>query len=190
MTTGRHINDLQKRTMGREFDPLFNVPVVIDVGHHEIHEGDVFCMAVNDDIASGQAIELLFTPPDSTKRFHFLWEYACTVEGNLTVIEGVTTVSGGTTETPVNHNRNSAKTSTSTESKSGNVATPLSYSGGSTIWEEHFGAGRVGSSGSRVNEWIAKSGVPTVFRLESETAGGEGWLSVVWYEHTDDDSGT
>jgi len=119
------------------------------------------------------------------KEFHVVYEYSSTAAGLFQIIRDVQTPSGGTSETPTNHNENSENTSSSSLTLSGSDAgTPITYTGGQIRWQETFGSGQQsGGNKNRANERIIKAGVSTVFRLESQVATNKLWLAITWYEH-------
>ena len=62
-----------------EFDEMFNAPIIIDIGHHEIHEGDMFSIHhYDEDAASGHLLHIhIATPATATpqKRIHLVHEH-------------------------------------------------------------------------------------------------------------------
>jgi hypothetical protein len=160
---------------------------VIDYAHHEIHDGNVYCLTHVGTEGNTDVVEITLKTPNTTEWFHMLANFRATGEGNFTIVEAVTRDSGGAAAIPVNHNRNSSNTSSATGVfKGATSANPISYSAaGTVIWREDFGSVRSPSESRALNEWVLKQNTEYVFRMTSEEAANEMWLGLVWYEHTD-----
>lgn len=176
----------------KEFDPLFNAPIVIDIPHHEVHEGDTFSAVVTDSsAASGEVVQgYLKTPAISTpqKRMHLVLSHAGTGQHNVTITEGVTYSSGGSDSTPVNRRRDSSKASAVQAMKVGSDkdSNKIAYTGGTVIWNEDAGSGRgVGGETRGTEEWILAPDTEYIFEVSSGATSTAISLAATWYEHTD-----
>lgn len=172
-------------------DSKSNAITSISFPHHEIHDGDMYSICINADESVGNAIEIALRPPDSTKRFHTIFNYTTEAKGNFALLENVPSLAGGTNAIPINRNRNSGNTSSALTAKVGtNGVSALTYGVvGNTLCSYYFGTNKAGAEvggGARSSsEWLIKNNVDTVFRLESDSANNELSLEVLWYEHTD-----
>ena len=178
----------------QEFDNMFRAPMVIDIAHHEIHEGDSFSLYVREvGIADTETIEILIKTPAVTspqKRIHLIAEHEASTAHLFDIIEGATYASGGAAATPINRERGSAKISALQAAYTGTTAANI-VTGGTpaTVWGQLLGAGRTSGGGSRgVDEWVLAPNESYLFRITSAGGGGSAcnaFIGLVWYEHTD-----
>lgn len=175
-----------------EHDDIFAVPVVIDIPHHEIHEGDAYSVGVSDASAnSTELVEIYFkTPAAATpqKRMHGIFERSGTGAFTFEIVEGVTFSTGGTAATAYNRHRDSANTSSAQTLLTGATTTSdiVTASGGTTIWTETIGSGKTTGGTSRgTEEWIFKSNTEYLAKVTSNAAAIGISLNMSWYEHTD-----
>ena len=175
-----------------ELDNLFRALLVVDVVHHEVHEGDAFTMQTYDEgAASGDVIQLYFKTPATAspqKRIHLVSEREGSGEHQFILTEGITYSAGGATRTPLNKNRGSIKTSAVTvplvgSDKAGNVIT---YTGGTIIYDAWVGLGKsvVGENRGTV-EWVLAPETEYIFEVFSKTNPSLTAVILEWYEHTD-----
>lgn len=185
---------IQTDSAGRkaELDNLFKVPIIIDVQHHEIHEGDSFSATHDDTLANGGTISLSFKTPATTKQPHFTFLGRSSGESSICLNEGVTATSSTGNQHPVyNRKRDSAnetdllEDTAGTGFTAGNIAEGATISGGTCIYEEHFGAGqtRGGATAGR-NEFLLAPDTEYEVVLTSEAASNDCEVILDWYEHT------
>lgn len=164
-------------------DDVQGAHVVIDVMHHQIHEGDAYSLSglVADVAASGTTSFEIVTPAD--KDIHLKFVSASVTGSNKTaaraeLLEGATTT-GGSTATPRNRNRNSSNTSGCT-CKSGVTVS----NDGTKIDDGAFG-GNIGGSDSRAYELILKRSTKYAFRLTNESSQqADMSFFALWYEES------
>lgn len=174
-----------------EFDPMFNAPIVIDIGHHEVHEGDMFSVRhYDEDAASGHLLHIhLTTPPAATpqKRAHIVVEHESSGEHQYQLLEGVTRSSGGVLTTAINRQRGSAKAAVTTcYIGSDKGSNKVVYSGGTEIDGSYGGSGKQTGGGDRATvEWVLAPATEYLFILTAKAAGVTLDMKTIWYEHTD-----
>lgn len=177
-----------------EFDNLFHAMLVADIAHHEIHEGDMYHMYKSDvAMADNDTIEIAFTTPTTAtpqKRCHAIFKWRAEGDGNFQVVEGVTSlaVGSGAALVPINRQRGSIKTSSVSVPVTGQTGAAITYSGGTTIWQEIWG-GAVGNVAEdrAIAEFVLAPNTSYVFRITNSSGGAQiGDMSVIWYEHTDE----
>ena len=149
--------------------------------HHEIHDGSHFnyCdYALNQ--ASGAVIEFILVTPDTTKWTHFTFEVYASEGATIELYEGASTISGGTTITPRNNNRNSTNTSTITLTKD-----PASIGDDGTKAAGFVaGGGRTAGVVGRDKENILKQNETYLVRITSLAVSNDISWCAEWYEHT------
>lgn len=158
----------------------------ISYEHHETHQGKMYGAYRRDTLATNDTIAIAWTTPDTALEQHMEWE--CDVGGEviIDIVESVTSYTGGTAQTPVNRNRRSSNTSTSTVKvgSNGALADPLVLTGGTVINERKVGSGRIQNSAGARHEWILKRNAITVLRLTAVGNNISCGLRAYWYEHT------
>jgi hypothetical protein len=175
----------------QEFDTLFNVPYHLEVDHHEIHEGDSFCIYHSGTIASAAVLQMSITTPpvaDPQKRVHIVGSFGGSGQTTVSMIEGVTSlaVGSGSALQARNRKRGGGDTPTSTGLFKGTTGGLITYSGGTTIYSHIIGAGQVTGGASRGQvEWVLAPATSYVFLLTSNAAGNVCWMEGNFYEHTD-----
>ena len=168
-------------------DTISEAVITVGSPHHETHEGDMYSAYATNTENSNGVVQIGIKPANSAKRVHLIIQWNATGEANLEILEAVTDMAAGGAFTPINRNRNSANTTSCQTCLAGSTSgTAITYTGGTSLWQEHKGSGRNNAAvGRGANEWLLKSNVDTVIELTSEAATNEMWLGVVWYEHTD-----
>jgi hypothetical protein len=143
-------------------DPISNVPVVILLPDHQIHEGETHHAIDKRLTLNATTVKYAFTVAayaDVNSCPHFTMTVD-TFDGHALVdlYEGAT-FTGGTLLTKFNKNRNSANTDVST------ITAGVTSTDGTLIDSFYIGAGvkATGRSGVR-NEWILKSN--TIYRID------------------------
>jgi hypothetical protein len=149
--------------------PLYRGPYsnpyspTLDSAHEAVHEGQVFDVSLRATLASTEAMEIALTVPAGVVP-HVIYDIASEKIATLTIVEDVTSLAAGTAATIYNANRNSATTSGIT-SKTGIPATPLTYTGGTTIHTRQITTGTILAQSSFTAERMIKADASTVFRL-------------------------
>lgn len=192
------LSDPNDATRLAEFDTLFSVPIVIDVGHHEVHEGDAFITDVTDvTMGDNDTLMLAFKTMAGTKRAHMVVEFTTLVGGLLEIIEAPTwDVSTGAQNPIYNRKRLGSMTSSGLlESTTGSyvannnvISNPTNFAGGTVIHEIiAFGAKNFFSGAGRdVAEFILKPETLYAYRFTAEGASNMAQIVLNWYEHTDE----
>ena len=162
---------------------------VVDFFHSEIHSGNFYFIKGWQDITgAGTNLDFKFVIPAGSKIPHSQWNIAGEAEFTLSLYEGVTTTTAGTSVTPVNANRNSLNTSI-IEAYTAPVLTSGTLgdggNGGTEIWSGKIGSGRDATVGRNSNyEVMGATDTEYWFRFTKSAAGTE-WIDYDfnWYEH-------
>jgi hypothetical protein len=177
------LQDPDDATRLGEFDNIFKVPVSIDVAHHEIHEGDHYSLAYNEDVANGDSAVVLIVTPNTTKWAHWVYETKTQGETIVSLLEGVTTTLNGTTLATFNGNRNSANTAGVLM-----FANPPSHTGGTVLDIQQIGSGKTagGTAVRSDRELILKQNTKYILKFFNQTGSANSEMNVIfnWYEHT------
>ena len=141
---------------------------------------------MNYTLANGEVATFGLTTPDTTKWLHITWSLSAKADGTFTVLEDVTSFSGGASITPLNHNRNSLNTSGATCIRGMTDADLITPTGGTTIMTVSLDTGR-GETMERglQEEFILKQDSNYLFRYTNGTSENTIILALSWYEHTD-----
>jgi len=153
---------------------------VINIMHHEIHEGNAFTAFISDlALADDASINIVLT---STASVHLRVEGEVGGDSQFFMYEAPTLATGGTDFTPIAFNReiNSASATT--------VGINAEYGAtGTTILDRIIPAGTgiagiAGSSGSD-NEYILMPNTIYMIRIENEAGSAEpAGITIDWYE--------
>ena len=190
--------DPNDATRAGEFDTLFKTPVVINVEHHEIHEGGSFlCSTVNATMSDTETLALCFKTPAGTKRAHMFVGYVSKLSGHLDLLEAPTWTTGSGTQQPIYNRKRLAgmtasvllEDTTSTFVANGAmVRNPGSLAGGTSI-EQYYTFGKkdkIGGGGHHSDdEWILKPDTLYALRFTADENSNGGQIMLNWYEHTD-----
>ena len=187
------LTDPNDASRAGEFDNLFKVPLIMDIAHHEIHEGDTYSATITDvSAASGAYVQgyiLTSAVTSPQKRMHMVLSHEGSGLHSFTITEGVTFTSGGAAATPINRRRDSANTSDAQAVRVGGdnlTGGLLIYTGGTVIWSESAGAGRGSGSSSRgTDEWILAPNTAYMFEMMSGATSTSISIQATWYEHGD-----
>lgn len=155
---------------------------VIEYEHHEIHSGSHYnyCdYSLNE--SSGNTIELVITQPDTAKWAHVTFEFYASEGATIELYEGTSGVTGGTTITPRNNNRNSINTSVLTIIKDPAAIT----TDGTRAAGFLAGGGRTAGFSSRDKENVLKQNTSYLIRITSLAVSNDISWCGEWYEHTD-----
>lgn len=159
----------------------YPISLTIDASHQNIHDG--YMWEVSNKYAlvtAGDAMEIAVTVPSGIYP-HAVFEVASEKVAAFTVIEGVTSLSGGAALTAYNQNRNSAVATTVT-ALFGRTGAALSYSGGTTFKTRQITTASSAGGGDFASEIVLKAGETTVFRLVSGANSCDASIAVRWYE--------
>jgi hypothetical protein len=156
--------------------------------HHETHAKKLFHAYRSDTLATGDNIWIAITTPDSKKESHITWGLYCAGAIVLTITKGVTSFTGGTAQTPGNHNQRGvvpASVDTVKVGSDGVLTDGIAVTGGD-IWDQ-VGVGSGNKSGAIVgerDEFIPAGNSITVYDILAVGNGIVCDLRVSWYEHT------
>lgn len=153
---------------------------IVPYEHHEIHSGSHYnyCQyqlgnAVND------TIEFVVTTPNTTTWGHLTFQFYSSQGATVDVYEGTTGVTGGTSITPRNNNRNSLSTSAFTI-----VKDPTSITSDGTLASGFLaGAGRESGFATRDKENVLKQNEIYLLRITSLANSNDISWCFEWYEH-------
>ncbi|MCK5640656.1 MAG: hypothetical protein KAJ19_07660 [Gammaproteobacteria bacterium] len=95
-------------------DDITGSTVTVDFSHHEAHDGDAFRTGMsNMTTNTGEMTCIGFNTPNTAKWAHLIVYATATAWAKVSLYENPSVDAGeGTEVTPINHNRNSSKTST------------------------------------------------------------------------------
>jgi len=164
-------------------DPITKALVTIDIEHYEIHEGDHYFIGGFETLANpGDTLEFVVTTPASSTHAHMNFVVSANSTLSIYVYEDASGVSGGSTATPINNNRNSTKTSVlnvikdpATISSDGSLIDSFSF-GGTDKFSAHGGLAET------EEELLLNSDTTYLWRF---TAGDSNVLvsyKGIWYE--------
>jgi hypothetical protein len=166
----------------------------IDYQHHKIHDGNSYIItqrAAKDALDENAPLTYYIITPDTTKWAHMTAEINLADGGYFEVFEdtGVAAefnVSGGTSQTPINLDRNSSNTSGLTITYGSTVTAATSAA---LIYTESIGGKKGAGSGATRLELILKQNTEYLARLSTHADNNEGSMELAWYEHTNKASG-
>jgi hypothetical protein len=140
---------------------------------------------MNYELANGEVATFSLTTPDTAVWCHMTWSLTTSADGTFTVLEDVTSLSGGASVNPLNHNRNSPNTSDMTCKRGMTDDNLITPTGGTTILNASLPTAR-GSVVDRrnVGEFILKQDSIYLFRYTNGTTTQTIQLVMEWYEHT------
>ena len=192
------ITDPNDPTRHAEFDNLFQIPITIDVEHHEIHEGDSF---LAEHIESGTGFSLCFKVPAGTKRDHILLSWAAESKAEVSIFEGREwDASTGSLVTIRNRERNNGGASQLQEDQStgsfianssvilnpGNIGLGCNAVGIEIKHFEVWSDKRATEHAMGHNEWVLENDEVYVFTFLSNDGAKGGQITLDFYEHTDE----
>lgn len=157
----------------------------IEFAHHMIHRGLAFYLGIAASLAGGDVMGVALTTPSNGKYCHTQWDFRGSAGGTISILESVTSFSGGAAATPVNMNRPSTLTSDCTALTGRTGSNLITPTGGTDIWPEVFGSG-VNAEISRVSgfELILKPGTKYLFQITNGVGANNAAILVSWYELT------
>lgn len=163
-------------------DIISNIPVFLDFGQHQVHEGETFIAQYVDTGLDTNTINFELTVGAyavAIRAPHL--KMSCDIyngSARIDFYEGGSSISGGSTMTVYNRNRPIAVPASVMTLKSGVTAT------GTTLLESMFlGSGSKGSSeGASRDEWILSPSTTYIVYLTGLAAGTDAILHFEWYE--------
>lgn len=166
-------------------DPITHALEVVDYTHHEVHDGNYFRSGMNYTLANGDVAAIGFTTPNTTVWAHMTWFLETSSDGTFTVLEDVTSFSGGASITPLNHNRNSGNASDMTLIRGMTGVSPITPTGGTTILSDVLSIGKGSDvSAGHGEEFILKQNSKYLFQYTNGTSANVIRFVMEWYEHT------
>jgi len=169
-------------------DPSTHATQTIQNAHHEIHAGNNFYLSGYTTLEDGPGtLYIKLVTPDTTKWAHFVWSISSSGITMTTLTEDATGgMTGGSTPTIFNNNRNSSTTSGLVITSGVTVNT-----GGTIIDQAQWGASGFkefsGGGNGRSDELVLKQNTTYLRAFTSYSAGNVIQFKASWYEHTDKD---
>jgi hypothetical protein len=168
-------------------DVISALPVTIDFGHHQIHEGESFEYFWASPNLNGQRNIRFSVPnvPGTLNTPHMVVEVISdSALTNLYWYEGTTWTTGGNDDSTriYNRNRNSLTTATLVIYTSGTLAlNPTTV--GANFWQDVLFSGKYASSveSRTMTEWVLKSNTEYMFRIVTTDASNV-LARFMWYE--------
>ena len=188
------------RTASRmALDSLFPIPVMIDVAHAEIHEGDSFhCGGVDTAMDDTHTLIIAFKTPAGAKRVHLFHNFVTLTGGHLAIIEGPTWTNQTGTKQPIHNRKREASMDSSglleDQAQAGFLASDnmilnvTGLSGGTTI-HIHYAFGlknKFSGEGRGTAEWILKPDTRYAIKFTSTAGRPAAQIMLDSYEHTDE----
>lgn len=161
------------------YDEMSRITKSIDAEHASIHNGWHFNYSdyqLNN--SSGSIIRFTFTTPTNGKLAHFVFMATASLGATLELFEGATGITGGTTITPRNNDRNSLSTSDMTILKDPTVTDEGTRGQGFLL-----GGNRQSGQVSRDNEYILKSNTTYLLKITSLSNSNDISWDGEWYEY-------
>ena len=168
-----------------EFDNLFKVPIVIDVAHHEIHEGNHFYIQGYLELDDTDTHYIKLVTPDTLEWSHFIFDIRSTGICTTYLDEGASGgMAGGSGVTPINNNRNSSNTSSLVITSGVTVATGYDLRLESDKWGANGFKENIGGGSARTDEFIFKQNTTYLRTFVSGADSNIIQFKASWYEHT------
>ncbi len=162
-------------------DPVSASLVVVEMDHHEIHEGDFYRAVDSVALGIGDVATFIVVTPNTTKWLHMRPSVNVTAESTVVLYENVT-YTGGTSVPALNANRNSGNTSGATLVKQ---VTTLTTGSAVALSNHLLGSNRTDGGKTDPDEWILKQNTTYCLEVTNEAAGTNNCVvELVWYEHT------
>lgn len=159
-------------------------PVIIDIGHHEIHCGDHYTATSTADVGNGANDDIMIIVGNhETKRYHLVTDIISEAEAHFYLYEGASLSASGTAIASYNRDRNSANTSDLKlyHNSSATIANST------IIHQKHWGSGKgVGGDERGAHEFILKNNTKYLFRTNNATTSNNqiSW-KLDYYIHPD-----
>lgn len=163
-------------------DPISDIPVIIELGHHHLHEGETHQFtSAPAALSSGASLNYRVVVGDlipTTRTPHFLIEVDATAETWIYLYEAPTTSANGTQQTVYNRNRNSVTVPNATI-----WLGPTVTADGNLLSTWIVGAGKKTGGGSRESlEWDLKANTVYLIRITAKATGDNVCSRMIWYE--------
>jgi hypothetical protein len=164
-----------------EVDNSTHTLQTIEYEHHEIHAGSHYMLCGYDsDMSVNELKDFVIITPNTTSWAHMTFDFSSSLGATLNIYEGVTGVSGGTSQAPINNNRNTASTSSLSI-----ILNPTAITPGTAIIGSYLSGGnRTSGFNSRDKEIVLKQGTSYLFRFQSLANSNTLGYCGEWYEHT------
>lgn len=157
--------------------------MVLEYEHHELHAGSFYRAGFQKEIPNGGTAIFAITTPDTTKEIHFRDAIDVELQANIVFYENPLSVTGGTSVTPRNANRNFPDASVATV-----LTDPTVDTTGAIILDNLVeGSGKSsGGDSSSAYEWVLKRNTTYVVIVTNEATGATNECNIRnnWYEHT------
>lgn len=164
-----------------EIDDTTGSANTVNYEHHEIHSGSHFNLCdYSLGVGLSDEIEFIVTTPDTTEWGHLTFEVFSSTGATVDVYEGASGITGGTSLTPMNNNRNSSHVSVMTVLKDPTAITSDGVKDAGYL----AGANRTSGFVSRENEVVLKQNETYLLRITSLAASNNISWCFEWYEHT------
>lgn len=163
-------------------DIISNIPVVLDFGQHQVHEGESFFAQYVDTSLDTATVKFQLTTGSYSNTIQAphlkIGVEVYNGSARYDLYEGGTSISGGSGMSVYNRNRNIAVPASVMTIKSGVTAT------GTTLLETQFiGGGTRGSAGGESrDEWVLLPNSNYIVYLIGLVAGTDAVLHFEWYE--------
>lgn len=164
-------------------DLVSDIPVGIDLAHHQIHEGEMHQYTYPPTaLASGSSLDFrIVVPvldPKNNKTPNFVLEVDATAETWVYLYEAPTITGNGTQQTVYNRNRNSAIVPGTTI-----WLAPTNSALGNMLNSFIIGSGVGAGGGAReAVEWDLKSNTTYLVRITAKAASDDICARFMWYE--------
>ena len=160
-------------------------PVVIDIGHHEIHCGDHYCASSVTDVANAGTDDIFIIVPNHlTKRYHMVVDIITESEAQFDLYRSASLSVSGSAIASYNRDENSSNTSDLLIYHNGEAT----LTAATKIFERHWGSGRgVGGDDRGSLERILKNNTKYLLRVTNATANNNqiSW-KLDYYIHPDE----
>lgn len=162
-------------------DPISDIPITLDMAHHQLHEGESHQVTYAPAaIANGATLDhrlVVGNLAPTTRTPHLVVELDSTGECWLYLYETPTTTGNGTQQTAYNRNRNSATVPNMTV-----WLAPTVTAAGTLLSGWIIGSGeKSGGSGRDSIEWDLKANTVYLVRVVSKNANNIA-MRMMWYE--------
>ena len=151
----------------------------LDATLESIRDGFVFDVSLRAALGNTEIMEIALTLPAGLD-LHLSYSVNSEKIAVFSIVESVVDLAAGTAATIYNANRNSAVTSGIT-GKTGVPATPMTYTGGTTIYTRQITSAGLMAEPSFLAERVLKSGASTVFRLVAGAASCDASMALRFY---------
>jgi len=156
----------------------------IDFAHHMVHIGQSFYAIASATLAGTDVLGFSFTAPALTTAYtHMCVSFRGSTAGTGSILENVTSFTGGTAYTAINLNRNSTVASGSTILWGKTGTTPLVPTGGTEIFPCYVSSGVTnGFDRAAQIEIILKPSIKYHFGFTNGASSSQATVYLYWYE--------